>query len=160
MTYEYLKNQFTPEGGKLSLLATIVAGGFAGIANWLVGMPPDILKSRLQTGIYIYIYIFFYLITRIFFFSKILIDINIHIIMWYIIYVILTFLFIVYYIAPEGTYKKGVREVFIKLMKTEGPKALYKGIVPVMLRAFPANAACFMGFEVCMIFLNWLAPNL
>ncbi|KAH0954443.1 hypothetical protein HN011_010498 [Eciton burchellii] len=111
MTYEYLKNQFTPEGGKLSLLATIVAGGFAGIANWLVGMPPDILKSRLQT-------------------------------------------------APEGTYKKGVREVFIKLMKTEGPKALYKGIVPVMLRAFPANAACFMGFEVCMIFLNWLAPNL
>jgi len=54
MTYEYLKNEFTPEGGKLSLLATITAGGFAGIANWLVGMPPDILKSRLQTGIYIF----------------------------------------------------------------------------------------------------------
>ncbi|XP_032690072.1 mitochondrial carnitine/acylcarnitine carrier protein isoform X4 [Odontomachus brunneus] len=50
MSYEYLKEQFTPEGGKLSLLATIAAGGFAGIANWLVGMPPDILKSRLQTG--------------------------------------------------------------------------------------------------------------
>lgn len=50
MTYEYLKEQFTPEGGKLSLLATITAGGFAGIANWIVGMPPDILKSRLQTG--------------------------------------------------------------------------------------------------------------
>lgn len=50
LTYEYLKDKFTPEGGKLSLLATIAAGGFAGIANWLVGMPPDILKSRLQTG--------------------------------------------------------------------------------------------------------------
>lgn len=53
MTYEYIKEQFTPEGGKLSLLATITAGGCAGIANWLVGMPPDILKSRLQTGTYI-----------------------------------------------------------------------------------------------------------
>lgn len=53
LTYEYLKERFTPEGGKLSLLATITAGGFAGIANWLVGMPPDILKSRLQTGTYI-----------------------------------------------------------------------------------------------------------
>jgi len=78
----------------------------------------------------------------------------------HIIYAILTFLFIVYYIASEGTYKRGVREVFIVLMKTEGPTALYKGIIPVMLRAFPANAACFMGFEVCMMFLNWLAPNL
>lgn len=53
LTYEYLKEQLTPEGGKLSLPATITAGGFAGIANWLVGMPPDILKSRLQTGTYI-----------------------------------------------------------------------------------------------------------
>ncbi|XP_032690069.1 congested-like trachea protein isoform X1 [Odontomachus brunneus] len=111
MSYEYLKEQFTPEGGKLSLLATIAAGGFAGIANWLVGMPPDILKSRLQT-------------------------------------------------APEGTYKKGIREVFVKLMKNEGPAALYKGVVPVMLRAFPANAACFMGFEVAMKFLNWIVPGL
>lgn len=29
---------------------TIFAGGMAGIANWLVGMPADVLKSRLQTG--------------------------------------------------------------------------------------------------------------
>jgi len=56
MTYEYLKNQFISEGGNLGLLSTIAAGGFAGIANWLVGMPPDILKSRLQTGIYTYFY--------------------------------------------------------------------------------------------------------
>jgi solute carrier family 25 (mitochondrial carnitine/acylcarnitine transporter), member 20/29 len=45
-------------------------------------------------------------------------------------------------------------------MAKEGPLALYKGVTPVMLRAFPANAACFIGFEVCMKFLNWAAPNL
>jgi len=60
LTYEYLKERFTPEGGKLSLLATITAGGFAGIANWLVGMPPDILKSRLQTGTYTLLLFFFF----------------------------------------------------------------------------------------------------
>lgn len=63
-------------------------------------------------------------------------------------------------LAPEGTYKHGIREVFVKLMKTEGPTALYKGVTPVMLRAFPANAACFMGFELAMKFLNWIAPSL
>lgn len=51
--------------------------------------------------------------------------------------------------APEGTYPNGVRDAFKHLMKTEGPLALYKGIVPVLLRAFPANAACFAGFELC-----------
>lgn len=45
-------------------------------------------------------------------------------------------------------------------MKNEGPLALYKGITPVMLRAFPANAACFIGLEVAMKFLNFVAPNL
>lgn len=65
-----------------------------------------------------------------------------------------------YFTAPEGTYTKGIREVFVKLIKNEGPIALYKGVVPVMLRAFPANAACFTGFEIAMKFLNWIAPNL
>lgn len=62
--------------------------------------------------------------------------------------------------APEGTYPRGIRDVFKVLMREEGPKALYKGFVPVMLRAFPANAACFMGFEVALKFLNYIAPNL
>lgn len=35
----------------------------------------------------------------------------------------------------------------MKLMKNEGPGALFKGVAPVMLRAFPANAACFMAVE-------------
>lgn len=111
LTYDYIKSYFADENGKVSLWATIFAGGMAGINNWAVGMPADVLKSRLQT-------------------------------------------------APEGTYKNGIRDVFRELMKKEGPTALYKGVTPVMLRAFPANAACFIGFEVFMTFLNWAAPNL
>ncbi|XP_076680660.1 carnitine/acylcarnitine carrier protein colt, mitochondrial isoform X1 [Andrena cerasifolii] len=111
MTYECLKRWMTPEGEKLGILPTILAGGSAGIANWIVGVPPDVLKSRLQS-------------------------------------------------APEGTFKRGIRDVFIDLMKNEGPRALYKGCAPVMLRAFPANAACFLGFELAMNFLNIVLPNI
>nr|CAD7197144.1 unnamed protein product [Timema douglasi] len=101
MTYEWIQRVFTKPGQKtdeIGIFTTIFAGGMAGIANWVVGMPADVLKSRLQT-------------------------------------------------APEGTYPNGIRDVFKKLIRDEGPKALYKGVVPVMLRAFPANAACFIGFE-------------
>lgn len=53
LTYEYVKEyaakNFGTEGSK-ALLGTIFAGGMAGIANWAIGMPADVLKSRLQTG--------------------------------------------------------------------------------------------------------------
>lgn len=114
MTYEWLQQVLTPEGksrNDLSVGRTLFAGGMAGIFNWLVAIPPDVLKSRLQT-------------------------------------------------APAGTYPKGIRDVFKVMMKEEGITALYRGATPVMLRAFPANAACFFGYEVAMKFLNWLAPNL
>ena len=42
--------------------------------------------------------------------------------------------------APEGKYPKGMRSVFAEMMKEEGIMALYKGVTPVLLRAFPANA--------------------
>ena len=29
------------------------AGGMAGIFNWMVALPPDVVKSRLQSGIYV-----------------------------------------------------------------------------------------------------------
>lgn len=60
MTYEYIQTTLSPVDefgkptGKISLLSTIFAGGMAGIANWAVGMPADVLKSRLQTGIYLH----------------------------------------------------------------------------------------------------------
>ena len=105
--YEYIKRALTPEGAdpkSLNLLSVTFAGGMAGIFNWLVAIPADVLKSRFQ-------------------------------------------------IAPEGTYN-GVRDVLKELLAKEGPMALYKGIGPVMVRAFPANAACFLGVEVAYKFLN------
>ena len=112
MTYEWLQRVLTPEGGSrsdLSVGKTLFAGGMAGIFNWLVAIPPDVLKSRLQT-------------------------------------------------APEGKYN-GIRDVFRETMKNEGPSAFYKGCTPVMLRAFPANAACFMGFEIALKALNAAFPG-
>lgn len=35
---------------ELSVGKTLFAGGMAGIFNWLVAIPPDVLKSRLQSG--------------------------------------------------------------------------------------------------------------
>ncbi|XP_058968412.2 mitochondrial carnitine/acylcarnitine carrier protein-like [Pocillopora verrucosa] len=61
--------------------------------------------------------------------------------------------------APEGTYPNGVRDVFRHMMREEGPGALFRGLTPVMLRAFPANAACFLGFELAMKFFDWIAPD-
>ncbi|XP_008546413.1 mitochondrial carnitine/acylcarnitine carrier protein [Microplitis demolitor] len=110
MTYDLIQRLLAKEDKKLSLLSTIFAGGCAGIVNWIVGMPPDVIKSRLQT-------------------------------------------------APEGMYK-GVGDVFRQLIASEGIRGLYKGITPVMLRAFPANAACFLGFELAIKILNFAAPNL
>lgn len=55
MTYEVLKKMLTPtekqETLSQKLLIAIPAGGMAGIANWVIAMPADVLKSRLQTGI-------------------------------------------------------------------------------------------------------------
>uniref|UniRef100_A0A2K6URF9 Solute carrier family 25 member 20 n=1 Tax=Saimiri boliviensis boliviensis TaxID=39432 RepID=A0A2K6URF9_SAIBB len=114
MTYEWLKNIFTPEGKRVSELSApriLVAGGIAGIFNWAVAIPPDVLKSRFQT-------------------------------------------------APPGKYPNGFRDVLRELIRNEGVTSLYKGFNAVMIRAFPANAACFLGFEVAMKFLNWAIPNL
>lgn len=54
---------------------------------------------------------------------------------------------------------KGVVDVFRHLMKEEGIRAMYKGAVPVMLRAFPANACCFMGYEVALKGINYILPE-
>ena len=51
--YEILQRLMVPEGGdrnQLSVGKTLFAGGMAGIFNWMVALPPDVLKSRLQTG--------------------------------------------------------------------------------------------------------------
>jgi len=107
--YEGFKRLLTPQGSRpedLQPFAVLFAGGMAGVFNWLIAIPPDVLKSRLQS-------------------------------------------------APEGTYR-GVLDVLQQLLRNEGPSALFRGVGPVMLRAFPANAACFFGVEVSMKLLNML----
>lgn len=59
--------------------------------------------------------------------------------------------------APEGTYR-GILDVYKELIKADGIRAFYKGFTPVIIRAFPANASCFLGYELAMKFLNWLNP--
>jgi len=51
-----------------------------------------------------------------------------------------------YQVAPEGKYS-GVYAVFKDILAKEGPRGFYKGLTPVVVRAFPANAACFAGYE-------------
>ncbi|KAL3907956.1 MAG: hypothetical protein SGARI_003289 [Bacillariaceae sp.] len=48
--------------------------------------------------------------------------------------------------APSGTYN-GLFDVFQTLVRKEGPSALFRGLSPALLRAFPANAACLCGVE-------------
>ncbi|CDS03726.1 hypothetical protein LRAMOSA01127 [Lichtheimia ramosa] len=100
VAYELIKKGLTPAGAKpedLSLGAILVAGGTAGIAMWTIAIPPDVLKSRLQS-------------------------------------------------APAGTYS-GLLDCLGKTIKADGASALFRGLGPAMLRAFPANAATFLGVE-------------
>ncbi|KZV91318.1 mitochondrial carrier [Exidia glandulosa HHB12029] len=51
--YEVAKKALTPEGqspSQLNLGAIIVAGGTAGVAMWSIAIPPDVVKSRLQSA--------------------------------------------------------------------------------------------------------------
>jgi len=99
--YEVTKKALTPVGAspaELNLGAVILAGGTAGVAMWAIAIPPDVLKSRLQS-------------------------------------------------APEGTYA-GFMDCARKTIAADGVGALWKGFGPAMGRAFPANAATFLGVEV------------
>ncbi|KAF8528308.1 mitochondrial carrier [Gautieria morchelliformis] len=98
--YEVAKKALTPAGSdpsKLNLGAIIMAGGTAGVAMWSIAIPPDVLKSRLQS-------------------------------------------------APSGTYT-GFLDCARKTIAADGVGALWKGFGPAMARAFPANAATFLGVE-------------
>ncbi|KAI0307693.1 hypothetical protein B0F90DRAFT_1621732 [Multifurca ochricompacta] len=98
--YEVTKKALAPANASssdLNIGQVILAGGTAGVAMWSIAIPPDVLKSRLQS-------------------------------------------------APTGTYS-GIIDCARKTIATDGVKALWKGFGPAMARAFPANAATFLGVE-------------
>jgi len=98
--YEVTKKALTPAGATpadLHLGSIILAGGTAGVAMWALAIPPDVLKSRIQS-------------------------------------------------APTGTYS-GIMDCARKTIAQDGVAALWKGFGPAMARAFPANAATFLGVE-------------
>ncbi|KIJ08317.1 hypothetical protein PAXINDRAFT_120432 [Paxillus involutus ATCC 200175] len=105
--YEVTKKALTPAGSlstELNLSAIILAGGTAGVAMWSLAIPPDVLKSRLQS-------------------------------------------------APSGTYS-GLFDCFRKTVAQDGVIALWRGFGPAMARAFPANAATFLGVEASRKFMD------
>ena len=105
--YEYIKRTLTPEGKSLSPLAVVLGGGFAGVCNWVVALPFDVIKSRIQAN------------------------------------------------TAAGKTQSMVT-VARQLMAEGGVGALFKGVGPAMLRAFPANAACFSGMELSKAVLDKL----
>ncbi|KAL7538302.1 hypothetical protein ACHAXR_008469 [Thalassiosira sp. AJA248-18] len=60
-----------------------------------------------------------------------------------------------YQTAPEGKYG-GLVDVYKALIKEEGYAGLFRGIRPALMRAFPANAACFLGMEVTRKMLGFM----
>ena len=57
--------------------------------------------------------------------------------------------------APNGRYKN-TRDVFLKIVRKEGLKGLFRGFVPVMLRAFPANVCSFLSYELAQKLLCYM----
>lgn len=105
--YEVTKKRLTPADSKdLNLGAVIFAGGTAGVAMWTIAIPPDVIKSRIQS-------------------------------------------------APTGTYS-GFLDCIRKTIAIDGIGALWRGLGPAMARAFPANAATFLGVELSRRFMDQL----
>lgn len=64
-----------------------------------------------------------------------------------------------YQSATPGQYPGGVTQVFTDIIKKDGVTGLYRGLSAAMIRAFPANAACFFGYETAMNAMNASFPK-
>ncbi|XP_057322745.1 mitochondrial carnitine/acylcarnitine carrier protein-like isoform X2 [Microplitis mediator] len=109
--YDIIMRLFTYHFKETVMWHSIFAGGFAGMINWVVAMPADVLKSRLQ-------------------------------------------------ISSIDRYPRGMRSLLPEILREEGPWVLYRGVMPIMIRAIPANATCFFGIEIAMKILDAHFPSL
>ena len=107
-TYEGVKRAAGSSGpSKNSSFTVLLAGGLAGVVNWIIALPFDVLKTRIQQ-------------------------------------------------SQSSTDTLSLAKT---LLQTEGIRGLYRGLFPVLLRAFPANAACFYGMESTKTFLDYMNSN-
>lgn len=118
-SYEVYKGWFcdpsvSPTDSLQSMSLVMFAGGLAGITSWMVSLPSDVVKSRLQAA---------------------------H--------------------KEDALWRARFPTLLVlgTLLRQEGVLALYKGLVPVLLRAFPANAACFLGYEATKTTLSRLSDQ-
>lgn len=49
---------------------------------------------------------------------------------------------------------KSVLDCASQIMAKEGAGGFFRGFAPAMVRSFPANATCFLGYEYAKVFLN------
>ena len=92
--------------GTINFGGILVAGGVAGIWNWVPAIPFDVLKTKYQTN------------------------------------------------AKYSGAIFGANSVRAEVLATEGIKGMFRGTAPIFIRAVPANAACFCGYEVCVSLLD------
>ena len=58
-----------------------------------------------------------------------------------------------------GYRYKSLSDAIRVIIAQEGPKGLYKGIVPNLLKVAPSMASSWLSFEVCRDFLLTLKPE-
>lgn len=95
--FEIVKQKISVNPNKPTAVEALIAGGCGGLGMWLLAMPMDTVKTRVQ--------------------------------------------------ATRGG-DTGFRSVAMTVLKESGVRGFYRGFIPVMLRAFPANAACFAAKEM------------
>ena len=103
--YYFFKNLSRREDGSYSMLGLLNAGGCGGIVNWIICMPADVIKTRIQN-------------------------------------------------ASPGQYPGGIPQVLGETLAKEGFSGMYRGFIPAIMRAYPANAACFSVVELVRYLLS------
>jgi len=104
-TYEFVKRQIAKDPFKPTALEALLAGGAAGISNWLVCIPLDMVKTTMQAS---------------------------------------------------TTENISFVQATSRIYASSGVRGFYRGLAPILLRAFPANAACFAVKEYTMQWFNKL----